>query len=169
MPHREAYAGDPRQPVGQQLLPEGLGGPLAAVEFEQEGEVLGGVRAVEADEVALPCGGLGRFVVEPDGGAGPADGVGAERDRVTGGVPETGGDLAQAGVEVLLTGDVGLGDLGAGARRAVVAGAGARPPARGAVRVSSSGPVRVSSPVARSGRPSSIRAYDRALRGTVSM
>ncbi len=106
---------------------EGPQGLAAAVEFEEAGEVLGGVRAVEADEVALPFGGLGRFVVEPDRGAGPAEGFGGERDRVAGGVPEPGGDLAQTGVEVLLTGDVRFGDLGAGSGRGVVAGAGVRP------------------------------------------
>lgn len=125
MPHRQAYAGDPRQPVRQQLLAEGLGGLPAAVEFQETGEVFGGVRPVEADEMALPFGGLGRFVVEPDRGAGAADGVGGERDRVAGRVSETGGDLPQAGIEVLLPGDVGFGDLGAGhGARAGIGGAG---------------------------------------------
>ncbi len=72
--------------------------------------MFGGIPGVQADEVALPVARLGGFVVEPDGGAEAAGGLGGQREGVAGGVAEAGGDLAVAGVEPLLGEQVGLGD-----------------------------------------------------------
>ncbi len=118
MPYREPYAGDPGQPAGQQLLAQRRHGLPLAVQFEEAGEVFGGVREVAADEVALPLGGGGGFVVEPDRRAEPAYGAGLQRYGVAGRVSEVGGDFPQAGVEAGPAGDVGLGDVAASAGHA---------------------------------------------------
>ncbi len=61
--------------------------------------MFGGVADVEPGEIALAFARLGLFVVEPDGRAEPAGGLGGERHGVARGVAEPGGDLAVAGVD----------------------------------------------------------------------
>ncbi|GAA3053547.1 hypothetical protein GCM10020000_39290 [Streptomyces olivoverticillatus] len=58
-------------------------------QLDQPGEVLGGVAAVEAGQMALALGGFGGFVVEPDGRAEAARGRG----------PGSGPSVAVAGAD----------------------------------------------------------------------
>lgn len=49
-----------------------------ALHLQHPGQVLGGVPHVQPDEVALAVARLGLLVVEPDGRAEPAGGLGGE-------------------------------------------------------------------------------------------
>lgn len=118
-PCGQPYSWDPGQPAGQELLGDDCGVRPGAFEFEQPGEVFGGVAGVHADEVALAFQRFGRFVVQPDGRGEPACGLGGEGQYVARGVSEPGGDLAAAGVEAGVTEDVGAGQRAVGIREAV--------------------------------------------------
>lgn len=95
----ELDPGDPGEPAGQQLLADGGQAGAGSFHLKHPGQVLGRVPYVQPGEVALAVAGLGLLVVEPDGRAEPAGGLGGQRQGVAGGVAEAGGDLAVAGVD----------------------------------------------------------------------
>ncbi len=115
MPGGELDAGHPGQPGGQQFVGDGRHARARALHLQQPGEVLGGVPDVQAGEVAPAFVRLGRFVVEPDGGAEAAGGLGGEREGVAGGVAEAGRHLPVARVQAVLGEQVGVDDLGGAA------------------------------------------------------
>lgn len=119
VPGGQLYAGDAGQPAGQQLLGDGGDVGAGPLQLDQAGQVLGGVPGVQADEMALLLRGLPGLVVEPGGTAEPSGRLGGEGQGVTGGVAEPGGDLAVAGVQVLVAEQVGAGDPVRGARDSV--------------------------------------------------